>query len=214
MSKYVKQLITDDLRQRLEGVHDALLVNVIGLNANTANRLRAELKDKNINILVVKNSLARRATEGTSLAALFADRVEGSSALCWGSTDIVALAKEITKLSRDDKLPAFQTRGGVMDGERLSADQVDDVSRWPSRDEVLSQLVGQILSPGAKLASQLLGPGGALASQIAERGKGEEGATSEEAPPAEAAAAAPAADAAAETPPTDAPPADAEPPSA
>jgi large subunit ribosomal protein L10 len=191
MSKYVKQLITDSLRQRLEGVHDALLVNVIGLNANTANRLRAELKDKNIHILVVKNSLARRATEGTSLGALFADTIEGSSALCWGSTDVVALAKEITKLSRDDKLPAFQTRGGVMDGERLTADQIEDVSRWPSREEMLSILVGQILSPGATLAGQLLGPGGALASQIGERGKEAEGEGGTEAAPAEAAADAP-----------------------
>ena len=56
-----------------------------------------------------------------------------------------------------------------MDGERLSAEEVDQVSKWPSRDEQLSLLVGQILGPGSHLAAQLIGPGGALASQIKQK---------------------------------------------
>ena len=51
----------------LDGVDDALLVNVVGLDANQSVLLRKQLRDKNIQLLVVKNSLARRATEGTSL---------------------------------------------------------------------------------------------------------------------------------------------------
>ena len=62
MSKYVKNLVTDHVRERLDGVNDALLVNVIGMDANANNRLRGALEDKNINLLVVKNSLAARAT--------------------------------------------------------------------------------------------------------------------------------------------------------
>jgi len=53
-----------------------------------------------------------------------------------------------------------------MDGEQLSPEQVTEVSKWPSRSEQLSLLMGQILSPGAALASQLNSAGGALASQI------------------------------------------------
>ena len=59
-----------------------------------------------------------------------------------------------------------------MDGERLTAPQVEQVSKWPSRTEQLSILLGQILSPGAMLASQLNSVGGALASQIEQKGKG------------------------------------------
>jgi ribosomal protein L10 len=105
----------------------------------------------------------------------------------WGSTDIVSLAKTFVKLS--DKLAEkkeaslFQARGGVMDGSRLTADQVKDVSKWPSREEQLSILLGQILSPGAKLASQLTSVGGALASQIKQKGEGEDGAPAEGAAP-------------------------------
>ena len=181
MSKYVKQLIADHLRQRLQGVDDALLVNVIGLNANKNNRLRAELESKNIRLLVVKNSLAARATEGTRLGAMFKD-MTGSAAICWGSEDIISLAKEITRLAKDEQYAPFQARGGVMDGERLTPQQVEEVSKWPSRREQLSILLGQILTPGAVLVGQLGSVGGALASQIEQRGAGEEGAGEEPAP--------------------------------
>lgn len=173
MSKYVKNLITDHLRERLKNVHDALLVNMIGLDANTNSRLRSELRKKNIHIVVVKNSTAARATEGTPLSPLFTG-VSGTAAICWGGEDIVSLAKEITRLIQDDKNKPFEARGGVMDGEQLTGAQVHAVSTWPSRTEQLSILLGQILSPGAMLASQLNSVGGALASQIEQKGEGAE----------------------------------------
>jgi ribosomal protein L10 len=93
------------------------------------------------------------------------------------------LAKEITKLTADEKNKPFEARGGVMDGERLSPEQVVQVAKWPGRAEQLAILVGQILSPGADLASQLTSAGGALASQIEQKGDGAE----DEAPAADAA---------------------------
>jgi ribosomal protein L10 len=173
MSKYVKNLITDYVRSRLEGVNDAVLVNVIGLESNNGMRLRAELRSKNIQLLVVKNSLAARALADTPLARMF-DGVAGSAAVVWGSSDIVSLAKEVTRLVQTKEYEKVQARGGVMDGSQLTAAQVSEVSKWPSREEQISILVGQILGPGARLAAQLCGPGGALASQIAEKAKGAE----------------------------------------
>ena len=165
MSKYVKDLVTKEISKRIDGVQDALLVNVVGLTANNAVLLRKQLREKNIHLLVVKNSIARRAAEGTPLAAAF-DGLEGTNALVWGSEDIVSLAKEITKYHDDKRFEAFQTTGGVMEGERLSPERVRQVSKWPSRGEQLSLLVGQILGPGARLSAALLGPGAALASQV------------------------------------------------
>jgi ribosomal protein L10 len=172
MSKYVKSLITEHLRDRLRRVDDALLVNVVGLDANANNRLRTELQEKNIQLVAVKNSLAARATAGTPLAALF-EGLTGTAAICWGTEDIVSLAKEVTRLAKDKQYEAFEARGGVMDGEPLSAERVAEVSAWPSREEQLSLLVGQILGPGAALAAQVLGPGGLLAGQIAQRAEEE-----------------------------------------
>ena len=74
MSKYVKNLVSNDIARRLSGVQDALLVNVVGMNANQSVVLRKQLREKNIHLLVIKNSLAKRATEGTPLAAAFDGR--------------------------------------------------------------------------------------------------------------------------------------------
>ncbi len=88
MSKYVKNLISEELAARLDGVSDALLVNVVGLDVNRTVVLRKQLREENINLMVVKNSLAKRATEGTPLAPAF-EGVEGTLAIDWGAEDII-----------------------------------------------------------------------------------------------------------------------------
>ena len=165
MSKPVKDLITNELKSRWEGVNDALLVDVAALEANDTVALRRQLREKNIHLLVVKNSLARRAAEGTLLSPAF-DGVSGTTAVVWGAEDIVSLAKEVTKLAGTKEYEDFVAKGGVMDGATLTADEVKAVSKWPSRTEQLSLLMGQILSPGATLSGQLLAGGANLASQI------------------------------------------------
>lgn len=169
MSKYVKNLVSDEVRKRLQGVQDALVVNVIGLPTDKTYSLRKRLREKNISLLVVKGSLVKRATEGTSLAPAFEGNA-GSMAVCWGSTDFIELSKEIISIQKDTQYEKFELRGGVMDREQLTADRVKDISKWPSRLEQLSILMGQVLSPGAALLSQLSSPGGALASQIKQKG--------------------------------------------
>jgi large subunit ribosomal protein L10 len=173
MSKYLKNLMADHLKSRLDGVSDLLVVDVMGMESQRTVALRKTLRQKKINLLVVKNSLARRATEGTALAPAF-EGVDGSAAVVWGGEDIVSLAKEITKLTQDKAFEPFVAKGGVMDGSKLSAAQVQQVSKWPSRAEQLSILVGQILSPGATLSAQLLSPGAKLASQVKKKSEGEE----------------------------------------
>lgn len=172
MSKYVKNLVAEDIARRLRGVDDAVLVNVVGLNANQSFVLRKRLRERNIHLLMVKNSMAQRATEGTRLAPAF-QGTEGSLAVVWGGEDFVSLVKEVNKLNKSREFEQFRTQGGVMDGERLTPEKVEEISRWPSREQQLSILLGQILSPGAKLLSQISAPGGALASQIKKKSEAE-----------------------------------------
>jgi len=188
MSKYVKNLIAEDVKTKLSGVNDALLVNVIGLPANDTYVLRKQLRAKNIHLLVVKNSLAKRATEGTPLSNAF-NGIEGTTAIVWGGEDFVSLAKEIADLDKGEKFKTFATRGGVMDGDQLTPERVKQIAKWPNRTQQLSILVGQTLSPGANLVSQLTSVGGALASQIKQKSEGaEEEAAAPEAAAPEAAA--------------------------
>lgn len=174
MSKFVKDLITDELRERLDGVKDCLLVSVAGMDANRNHRLRMELRSKQMHLLVIKNSLARRAMEGSSLSPAFRG-LKGPAAIVWGGTDLVDVAKEITRLAADKQYEKLEPRGGVMDGAPLGPAEVAEVSKWPSREEQLALLMGQILSPGAKLVVQLSGVGAALASQIKQKAEGEDG---------------------------------------
>ena len=146
MSKYLKELITDELKGRFEGVSDALLVNVIGMEANSNVELRKALREKDIKLMVVKNSLATRATEGTALAPAF-EGAEGTIAVVWGGEDVVLLAKEVVRLAGEKKYEPFAPKGGVMDGATLSADDVTAVSKWPSRAEQLSLLVRSDFEP-------------------------------------------------------------------
>ena len=174
MSKYVKELVTRDIKRRLDGVDDAVLVSCVGMDAITTNQLRGELDQKDIHMLVVKNSLAKRATEGTHLSLAF-EGATGQIGVCWGSTDFVSLVKEIVKLDKDKgKFEKFVADGGVMDGEKLDADGVAAISKWPNREEQISLLVGQILGPGSQLSGALLGPGKMLNSQIKQIGEGDE----------------------------------------
>jgi ribosomal protein L10 len=165
MSKFVKQLVTNDISKRLTGVPYLMLVGLTGIDANKTVSLRSSLADKGINLLVVKNSLAKRATEGTSLAPAF-QSISGACAVCWGASDIVALAKELVKLSKEKTLQGFEVRGAVLDGEFLEQAQAIDVSKWPTREEQIAIILGQILGVGAKLSGQFISFGGKLASQI------------------------------------------------
>ena len=174
MSKFVKDLITNDLKKRLDGVEDALLVDVIGLKNEKNVALRQRLRKKNIQLLVIKNSLAARATQGTRLEKAFENSV-GQMALIWGGEDIISLAKEVVNIAEDKNFEKFVAKGGVMDGQPLAADQVKAVSKWPSRKEQLSILSGQILSVGATLSGQLLSAGSKLASQIKKKSEEESG---------------------------------------
>jgi len=172
MSKYLKDLMTSELKSKLDGVSDVLVVDVIGMEANASVELRRSLREKDMHLMVVKNSLARRATEGTTLAPAF-EGATGTSAVIWGGEDVVSLAKEVVRLAKVADYEPFAAKGGVMDGEKLSSDQVVAISKWPTREEQLSLLMGQILCPGATLSGQLLGPGKLLASQVKQKGEEE-----------------------------------------
>jgi ribosomal protein L10 len=165
MSKLVKRLVSRDISGRLDGVSDAILIDIVGLKANDNCELRKIFRSKGVSVLVVKRTMAARATEGTSLRPAF-DKVKGSMAIASGCEDFVSLAKAVTEIVDGGQFKLLQIKGGVMDSDPLTAEQVKAISKWPSRQEQISMLVGQILSPGANLSGQLVGGGRKLASQI------------------------------------------------
>ena len=180
MSKYVKDLITDELQAALDGVQRRAAGERRRPDANEQNvALRKQLRKKNIQLLVVKNSLARRATEGTPLAPAF-EGVEGTLAVVWGGDDIVSLAKEVVRLAEDKEFAPFEA-ARRRDGRRSSSrpKKSKQVSKWPSRARAAQHPGGPDPVPGRELVGAVASaPAAALASQIKQKGEGDE----EEAP--------------------------------
>jgi len=163
MSKPVKNMLIADVEQRLGETRDLLVVDSSRLDAITTNRMRLAFREKNIVALTVRNSLARKALNNLGIKEL--DGVlQGPSTLVWGGEDIVALSKEIAKWAKE--IDAFEIKGGTLDGQPLTADGVKDVSQWPSREELLSIIAGQLLGVAGEIASQLTAPATELAGQI------------------------------------------------
>lgn len=163
MSKFVKNMLIDEITERVGQNKDMLVVDCSKLDALTANKWRLALQTKKITALTVRNTLARQALNKAGVTAL--DPIlTGPSTLIWGSEDVVALSKEITRWAKE--LKPLEIKGGTVEGTTLNAKDVESLSKSPSREELIGQIMGQILSPGANLAAALLGPGSTLASQL------------------------------------------------
>ncbi|MEX0715268.1 MAG: 50S ribosomal protein L10 [Planctomycetaceae bacterium] len=163
MSKRIKGMIIDEIRERIGAHRDLLVLDCSKLDGVTSNRLRLALRKQSIGALGVPNSLARRALSDAGVTGL--DGIlEGPSTLVFGGEDIVSLSKEIAKWAKD--IADLEIKGGTVEGTALSGADVEKLSKSPSRLELISQIAGQLLSPGANLAAALLGPGAKLASQI------------------------------------------------
>lgn len=163
MSKKIKDMLVEDLRQRLGNARDMLVVDNSKLDGITANNLRLKLRKQNIRLLGVKNSLAKKVFGELGLSGLD-EFLAGPSTLVIGGSDIVALSKEIAKWAKD--LEKLQIKGGVVDGAPVNPAGVEALSKSPSREELLGKIVTLMLSPGAKLAGALLGAGGTIAGQV------------------------------------------------
>jgi len=153
-----------EIRDRIDGPRDLLVIDSSRLDAVATNQFRLALREKQISALTVRNTLARRALTEVGLQDALDPLLQGPSTLVWGGEDIVALSKEIAKWAKE--LEPLEIRGGVVEGSSLTASDVDALSKSPSREELIGQIVGLALSPGANLAGAILGPGGELAGQI------------------------------------------------
>jgi large subunit ribosomal protein L10 len=165
MSKAVKQLICDELSQRFEGVDACLVVDPTPLGGTEANNLRRELRDADVTMMLVKNALTRRALAGQPLEPV-GKLLEGSCALAWGGESIVDLAKLMVDKARQSGLVV---KGAVMEGEVMDAEGAVALSKMPTRAELQSQIVGQILSPGGNLVAAATGPASTIASILKQR---------------------------------------------
>jgi large subunit ribosomal protein L10 len=199
MSKVVKGLVQKEIAKRLADVDGVAVINPRGIDAIKNNLIRRRLRAKGVRMTVVKNTLAKRAVGDGKLKG-FDALLDGPSAVIYGEASIATIARLILdEKKNDDKI---ELRGVFFDGEIYVGDKgMEQVSKLPTREEAIGQVVALILAPGSKLAGTLKGQAGkvaALIKAIEEKAEKSGGAAAPEA----AAPAAPEAGAAPEAAPT------------
>lgn len=188
MSKFVKNLIMRDLSQRLKDIDGVAVINPRGIDATKNNQIRRRLREKGVRMMVIKNTLAKRAL-GESKIKGFEALLDGPSAVVYGEASVASIARML--LDEKKTLDTLELRGAFFDGEvYLGEDGVKTVSKMPTREEAIANIVAAILGPGKKLAGALKGPGGKLGAVLKTI---EEKAPKGDEAPAAAAEAAPAA---------------------
>lgn len=138
-----KQAIVQALHEELEKAQFAVVADYKGLNVEAFSRLRRELRDAGAEMQVVKNTLLRRASEGTGIDAI-RDSFKGPTAICFTSGDPVLPAKVLTKFAEtNDKL---ELKVGVLEGKALSAASLKALADLPGKEELLATLLGTMLA--------------------------------------------------------------------
>lgn len=176
MSKVIKQMQMDSLKNEFKDVRDMVLLNIVGLGAIPENQMRLSLRKKGVRLHMVKNSLARRvfADMGLKIDGVW----EGSTTVAWGGSSVAELAKEIEAIvKKNDK--KMKVKGAVADGAQVA---FDIALKMPTKAEALGRVVMLALAPASRVASQILGP----ASQVCGQIKGIKDMKKDEAPPPEA----------------------------
>jgi large subunit ribosomal protein L10 len=180
MSKYVKELMMDELRSDLDGSRSLLILDLKDLDAVAEHGLRRDLRKKSIRLRVLKNSLARRVFADLGMDGL-SRFLEGPSAMAWGGEGITELAKEISSQVKTLKKPAI--KGGVVEGVVVGPEQVDDITKLPSREVLIGQVIALLLGPAREALSLLSSGGSTLVGQLEALAKRQQEADGEGAPP-------------------------------
>ena len=194
----LKQPIVEEISANIKDAQSVVLVDYRGLTVEQDTELRKELRNAGVVYKVYKNTLMNFAFKGTDCEAL-TPYLEGPSAIAISTTDATAPARVLAKFAKTAK--ALEIKGGMVEGAAYDAAGIAAIANIPSREELISKLLGSLQSPitnFARVMNQLAEKGGAGACEapVKEEAPAEEAAPVEEAPVAEA----PAEEAAAEAP--------------
>ncbi|MHC4983467.1 MAG: 50S ribosomal protein L10 [Planctomycetota bacterium] len=174
MSKPVKEMVRKELARRFEGLTSLAVVGFTGLDAVRTNEIRSRLREKEIKLTVVKNSLARQAFKRIGLEQA-AGVLDGPCAVAYGGEGIISVVRELMEIGEDS--PELTVKAAMLDGEVFQGDeQVAALSRFPTLDEARGQIVGCAISVAAFLAGCLVAGGSqtaALISAIEQRAGGQ-----------------------------------------
>lgn len=163
----LKKPIVDEIAANIADAQSVVIVDYCGLTVEEDTRLRKELRENGIIYKVYKNTMMNFAFKGTDCESL-SQHLEGPNAIAISKTDATAPARILAKFAKDAK--ALEIKAGIVEGTYYDAAGMEAISKIPSREELLSRLLGSMQSPVANLArvlNQIAEKGGASACEAA-----------------------------------------------
>ncbi len=184
MNRDEKAAVIDDVAREIDAAEAIFAVDYRGISVKQSAELRGRLGDAGASFRVVKNRLSARAADQAGAESL-KSLLEGPTALTFVRGDAAVAAKELAAFRREHGLLVF--KGGTLNGDTLTAEDVESISRLPAREALYGQLVGVTASPLNGLVRGLAGLISGLASQLGQiqdqgligGGSGTEGASGE-----------------------------------
>lgn len=179
----LKQPVVQEISERIKDAQSVVLVDHRGLTVEQDTQLRRELREAGVVYKVYKNTMMNFAFKGTDCEGL-SQYLEGPSAMAVSADDATAPARVLAKFAKTAK--ALEIKGGVVEGVVYDAAGIANIANIPSREELISKLLGSLQSPitnFARVMNQLAEKGGASACEA----PATEEAPAEEAPAVETA---------------------------
>jgi len=171
MKRDEKEAAVKEISSELESAGAIFAVDYRGISVPQAAELRSKLRDSDASFSVVKNRLAKRATDGTDAAAALDEHLVGPTALTFVRGDAVVAAKTISDFIKANDVLAY--KGGLMDGATLAPEQFNAIAKLPGVEILRGQLVGLAASPLSgvvRTLNQLLAGLAQQLGQVAEQG--------------------------------------------
>lgn len=154
MTKSEKQAVVEELCAKLMRARSIYVTDFSGLTVQKVTDLRRRLRRAQVEYLVVKNTLARRALDGATVTG-FGDHLHGPTALALTSADPAAAAKVLTDFAREFQRPAV--RAGIVEGRAITPAQIKRLASLPPREQLLAELGTALQAPLAGFAGALSG---------------------------------------------------------
>jgi len=162
MSKKIKELELNSLRQTFKGVRDLVLLEPLKLDSATDYDMRKKLREKKIRVKMVKNSLVRKVFDENGVKV---DPGSGPTLLCWGANSVKELGQAVNAilkdLKKDPKAPLrLKEKTAIADGQPVTLAVAETL---PTRLEAIGGVLAALLGPGSAIAGCLVGPANQLA---------------------------------------------------
>ena len=148
----IKAPIIDEIKGYVDKASAAVLVDYRGLTVEEDTRLRKALREAGVVYKVYKNTYLKRAFEGSVFTELN-QHLEGPTAIAFGIDDATAPARVLAEFAK--KAPKLEFKGGVVEGVYYDVNGLEKVAQIPSRETLISKLLGSLQSPVANMARVL-----------------------------------------------------------